>query len=71
MPDDFQAESDLHVLDMADRIARDKGRVARAARFAQQRAVELNEQAERVLGKQVSKPFNGSPRKTTFKGKGK
>ena len=70
MPDDFQAEHDLQVLDMADRIVQDKGRVAKAARFAEQRAEELRAQADRISGREVKKAFNGSPRESSFKRKG-
>jgi hypothetical protein len=70
MPDDFEAEQDFHILTTANKIARDKSRVARAKRFAESKADELRKQSE-VLPTAQARPIDGSPRKTSFVKKGK
>lgn len=46
--DDFQAEQDMHILQEAERVAKDPTRMARAREVAKAKAEELNRFAKKT-----------------------
>ena len=61
MPDDFQAEHDLHVLVESDEIRRDTARIARAKGLAERRRDQFDRMAKSLPGKKPG-GINGAVR---------
>ncbi len=66
MPDDFEAEHDLHVLTESKQIAKDAGRMQRAKSFAERKRDEMDQLAKDLPGVKP-RGFNSSVRGSKMK----